>query len=154
MNKHGKWYGQNEDTDSFSQNSDTNSILFAVSQESTFSTYSLWHLWFYIEKLNLLVCKLNYEMQAFCFCEEESLANTQLGQKMIGCCRRTKVDESTATEEPEKKSRLTVRQPTENRVLWLVITFKIQMNKRPLNFRKPLDLYLQGLSYGMSFFQG
>lgn len=49
-------------------------------------------------------------------------------------------------------SGLTVGQTAENRVLWFVFTFVIKMNECPFNFSKFLDVYLERLSDGVSFF--
>lgn len=38
--------------------------------------------------------------------------------------------------------RFSVWQPAENRVLWFVFTFKIEMNECSFNFREFLELYL------------
>lgn len=59
---------------------------------------------------------------------------------------------------PQNEANLSLRigvgQPTENRVLWLVITFEIQVHERPLDFTKFFDFHLQRLSNGVSFFEG
>lgn len=53
-----------------------------------------------------------------------------------------------------KTSRIAVGKPAQNRVLWLVLTFIIEMNECPFNFNKFLELHLQSFSDGVSFFEG
>ena len=49
--------------------------------------------------------------------------------------------------------RLAIRESSKNRVLWLVVTFIVKMNKSSLNFSKFFNLHLQRLADRVRFLQ-